>query len=115
MIQLTTNAANNQNLNSVGILASSTTIASHLYSEVKNQQILNLKDQAVTLKIIHGVISGKMYAGKLQEQIDVFLQRGCSKVILGCSELSVINYKANLKNVIDPLVLVTEEIMKDTV
>ena len=75
---------------------------------------LSKSQQTVTAKLIHQVITGKLPTQELVLLIKQF-EDPSLPVILGCTELSVLHAHIELPNVIDPLELVADEIMKDTV
>ncbi len=98
-------------LKSVGLLASPTTIRVGLFADVPELKLLSLQSQEQTEFLIRDVIAGKSADilprfQKLLEQFDV-------PVILGCTELSVLNSLTSNKNVIDPLELAVERIFHD--
>lgn len=107
------------NLNPIGILASPNTINSRLHANVfKHKTVLTLEPTGIqqTSRIIHNVIGGKNdLETPLEAQINALLQQGAQTVLLGCTELSVINQTRHFTHVIDPLEIVVDEIMKDTV
>lgn len=85
-----------QKYNSIGLLASSSTIKSELYhNELKKYGItvttIDSKQKAVDL-IIRRIISGDLKGCKkeLFEIIDLFIRSGEKGVILGCTELPLV-------------------------
>lgn len=109
----------NSGTRKIGILASPNTIKSRLHSRLFNERdVITLNSSGIerTSQIIHGVIAGR---GDLSEplaaQINSLLLQGAEKVLLGCTELSVISHTEDFTDVIDPLDLAVEEIMKDNV
>ena len=49
----------------------------------------------------------------LTNQIEELQSMGCEAVILGCTELSVITDKLEIRNTIDPLSIVVPHLFKD--
>jgi aspartate racemase len=100
----------------VGILASPQTIESKLHKQLFNRDVLTLSkaEQQETSQVIHAVIGGDIEnsSSVLRVQINKLLKKGAQKVVLGCTELSVLNEKHNFKKVIDPLNIVVERILK---
>lgn len=93
----------------VGLLATPITIASRLY---ENATVLDEPGRRATLSLILGVLAGKAGGDiALDELIKRLKQKGCGKVILGCTELSVLNQGKTRTDVIDPLKLVARKIM----
>ncbi len=78
-------------------------------------EVLTLDERGMseTSNIIHGVIAGKQnLAQKLENQIDSLLANGAQQVLLGCTELSVINHSERFRRTIDPLNIIVERILK---
>lgn len=99
----------------IGLLASPKTIDSKIHTQLFNKReviILNSEGRCKTRDLIQAVISGKKdQTPLLQDQINQLLLLGSEIVILGCTELSVLNHKTPLKNVIDPLNIICDKIM----
>ncbi|TXG76955.1 aspartate/glutamate racemase family protein [Patescibacteria group bacterium] len=93
-----------------GLLATPTTIKSGLY---QNVHTLGSHDQQTTLALILDVLAGHTPQLAELDSLAVRLHRKGSKVvILGCTELSVINQSGPPNDrVIDPLKLATKQIM----
>ena len=99
-----------EGMKKVGILATEGTLKSGIYEEYAKKHGVELilpteEDAEKVMEIIYNQVK----AGK---EIDIFgfrvllknlLEAGCEGVILGCTELSVINRRYELHNVIDPL------------
>lgn len=99
------------NLDEVGLLASPIAIQEGLFEGNYKLVCLNAKGQAVTEKLIRAVVAGKI-GDALDDFVEVF-GRFSVPVILGCTELSVVNSKFGVVNVIDPLDLVVQRIFHD--
>ncbi len=100
-------------LDSIGLLASSTTIGLRLFhhalSDVCEVRCLNIPGQQETERIIRHVIAGKPNIERLNRQLTMF----DVPVILGCTELSVLAKNINQPDIIDPLNLAVERIFHD--
>lgn len=96
----------------IGLVATPATISSGLYGEVI------APDEAGVLKIeeiIRQVISGvpaRDLAGGLQIEIEKLKNRGAEKVILCCSELSILGEFINLDYIIDPVTLIARKVIE---
>ena len=106
---------------SIGIMASPTTIRTRLYEDelVSNgiEVILPSRQEIETIEdCIRKVICGHD-ATKLQNHlrpiIDSMMERGAKKVLLGCTELSVIFGHGTHKDLVDPLSIITCELLSD--
>lgn len=104
-------------IQSIGILASPTTISTKLYeSKLKNAGLTVINPTKSELEIIEVairyVISGNNPDNErpnLQEIIDTMIAKGAEAIILGCTELSVIFSNNPHQSLIDPLHLVVKE------
>lgn len=119
LIALAKRAIKAQNLQTVGVLASPNSIQSQLFARLTESTVVIVPDDtrlAGLSTVIHGVIAGEInQAQALQTEIRHLEAAGADMVLLGCSELSVINHTARFTNVIDPLTLAVDEIMKNNV
>lgn len=101
----------------IGLLASPTTIKEGLFhTQAPTNTTLvtsDLNEQQQTSTIIHKVIAGKLPVNELQRQIKKLQEHGCDEIILGCTELSVLQSIMNLSNIVDPLQLAVEKIFND--
>lgn len=116
MIEETAKRAQLSGAKRVGILATDGTI----YSKVYQQALVALNIEpvlpdATTQKLIMSIIYDYVKAGQdithhLWEQVEVAMQAlGCDKVILGCTELSIVNKELKLGHYyIDSLVVLAE-------
>ncbi len=115
LIEETVHEVNKLEISKVGLLASPNTIRSKLHHqlfETNQVVVLSPREQDETSAIIHGVIAGnKDLATRLHKQVNTLLNQGAHRVLLGCTELSVINHAAALKGTIDPLDLITARIL----
>ena len=112
MIDLPIKEVEIDSASSFGILASPTTIATNLYTNIAGLRMLSDDQQKQTAQLIHKVISGKLDNKQiLKTQIQLLRKSGCEKIILGCIKLSVINAVQQLNYVIEPLDVVCNEIM----
>jgi len=97
------------------LLGSPNTINSKLHAQLfSKHDVITLTPigRSKTSSIIHGVIAGKknqqfLLAGQIEELTSM----GAETVILGCTELSVINHSFPLEHVIDPLDIICQKIM----
>lgn len=101
----------------VGLLASPTTIKNDLYSKPLGAigvETVSLDEEHMdrTEHAIKAVIGGELQTQTVTEQIDLLRLEGCERVILGCTELSVLNSAVQFNNCIDPLDCVVEEIFR---
>ncbi len=101
----------------VGLLASPTTIKNGLFGKPLSaigMEMVALDEEQMerTEDAIKAVISGELQAQTVTEQIGLLRSEGCERVILGCTELSVLNTAAKFKNCIDPLDCAVDEIFR---
>ena len=106
-------------VDSIGIMASPTTIRTRLYEDGLRANgvkvILPTKKEIETIeKCIRKVICGHD-TSKLQSHLRLIIKglmgRGSKKVLLGCTELSVIFGGANHVDLVDPLSIITRELL----
>ncbi len=97
----------------VGLLASPTTIKRELFGSSKNFTILDALGQTETEIIIREVIAGNAnkVKPKLEELIKRLKQAGATRIILGCTELSVVMDGKSDESLIDPLTLVVDAVI----
>lgn len=106
----------------VGILATPSTIKSGLYSSKLGSMIElvqpTLQSSVATETIIRDVIScdssrseEELLAKRLKNEIDALLKKGAQKVILGCTELSLLGSHLD-GSIIDPLSLTVKKVMR---
>lgn len=96
----------------IGLVATPTTLSSGLYGEVI---VPNEAGVRKIEEIIRQVISGAPawdLAGGLQIEIEKLKSRGAEKVILGCSELSIVGEFIDLDYIIDPVILTVRAVLK---
>lgn len=103
----------------VGIVCTPFTAIHDLYSN--SNKIIPNEEQFLQLNmIIRSVIEGKITNAiicEFSEIIDALFDQGCSKIIIGCTELSIladmikVNYPAGV--FIDPIQIITERIVND--
>lgn len=95
---------------SIGLLATPTTIESQLFGE---RLTLGMDAQRATTDLIRGVLAGKTSGlVGLRKQVHQLQRQGAKRVILGCTELSVLNQMSVAdEHVIDPLKLAAQKIM----
>lgn len=98
-----------------GLLASPTTLRTGIYAKylANSPVVLSRKEQQITEMMIRKVIAGQAPNNELAAQVRRLLQLGANEVILGCTELSVINHTSRIGSVIDPLEVVVEEIFTE--
>ena len=108
-----------EGMKKVGILATEGTLRSRIYEEYAKKHGVELvlpsdEDAKKVMEIIYNQVK----AGK---EIDIFgfrvllknlIDKGADSVILGCTELSVINRKYKLLDVVDPLDVLAVSIVK---
>ncbi len=108
----------NAGIKSVGLLASPLTIRSKLYHKALGKDVLvtclKSTQQNITEAIIRSVIANrtKPMEPSFTDQI-AMLSANTDRVLLGCTELSVLAEKVQNPNHIDPLLLVVEKIFLD--
>ena len=106
---------------SIGIMASPMTIRTRLYEDglLANgiEVILPSRQEIKTLEeCIRKVICGHepiKLQNHLRPVIDSMMERGAKKVLLGCTELSVIFGHGTHKDLVDPLSIITCELLSD--
>ena len=103
----------------VGIIASPTTIRNRLYEKQLDtfgtKVLLPTAEELVKIeRIIRSVIAGQSQKDNLKKIFlvaDRMRNDGADKILLGCTELSVLNKEGVLKNSVDPLQIITEEVL----
>lgn len=116
LIDATVAGIRGQSLACVGLIASPTTIRKGLFVN----ELQNIGVKTVTMShgdidavedLIRDCIAGNAPSeAKLKTHIDGLVKRGAERVILGCTELSVIGSSIGNDSVIDPLKLVVSKI-----
>ena len=102
----------------VGLIASPTTIRKGLFVDTLQNigvktLILSLSDIEAVEGLIRDCIAGNTRTeAELKVHVGGLIERGAERVILGCTELSVIGASLPESQVIDPLKLVVDEIFK---
>jgi aspartate racemase len=103
----------------VGILATPSTIKSEIYSQDLNKVVRVINPSPETSRsveeIIRDVISGKeesKLVAQLQAKVQELVDQGGQKVILGCTELSLLGEHLDESLVIDPLKLTVEKVLR---
>jgi len=119
MIDVTIEDITSRNLKKIGLLASPNTFKSGLYARplrrtgviietVTNQELQKLEE------LIRRVIANQTDSS-LKKDLEVIVDRmvrsGCEAIILGCTELSVINGLNPIKYTIDPLTLIAKQLV----
>lgn len=103
----------------VGLIASPTTIRKGLFVDALQKigvetLILSLDDIDAVECLIRDCIAGNTRTeAELKVHVGGLIERGAERVILGCTELSVIGVNLPESQVIDPLKLVVEEIFSE--
>lgn len=117
LIDTTTDVVIKDNISHIGIVASPNTIKSRLHKRLFDElSVLTLDTDGIqrTSQIISSVITRtENQTNNLESQISELIRNGAEKVLLGCTELSVINHTAKFRVVIDPLDIVVESIMEN--
>ncbi len=114
LVDTTVETIRRQGLHTVGLLASPTTIQSKLYetalARIGTVCLLPTKaEQHEVELLIRSVIAGKKPATKRLLRIAHRLRRaGAEKVLLGCTELSVLMADHAAGEFIDPLCVITD-------
>ena len=117
--EVTVAEAQRQGLTNVGLLASPTTIQTGLYHHIADRHKVTLitldqHDQDITESIIRNVIAGqsnKREHARLEKLISKLLANGAEKVILGCTELSVLGHDLSTKQTINPLQVTVDTVV----
>lgn len=94
IVQETKEAVKDAHVSKIGLLGTETTIESGIYDNAKGDVLtLEKHDRAETTRIIMNILSGRK-SGKDKEKLLGFVRklkdRGADKVILGCTELSLL-------------------------
>lgn len=107
-------------VSSVGILATPTTIRSRLYEQALLDHGFRVvlpseATQAASEDVIRDVIAGRrVKTARLNPFIDELLAAGAEKILLGCTELSVV-FQANSRDeLVDPLRVLSERLLSPT-
>lgn len=96
----------------IGLVATPATISSGLYGEaIAPDEAGVLKIEEIIRQVISGVPARDL-AGGLQIEIEKLKNRGAEKVILGCSELSILGEFINLDYIIDPVTLIARKVIE---
>lgn len=97
----------------IGLVATPTTINTRLYGDnvITPGENGKRKVEEIIRQVIDGAPAEKL-APELKIEIEKLKSRGADKVILGCSELSIIGEFINLDYTIDPVVLTVREVLK---
>lgn len=120
LIECTIKHLTGRRIECVGIMASPTTLRTRLYEDDLTASnirvILPASKEVETIEAcIRAVIRGDQVA-TLQESLDVIVRnmvsRGARVVLLGCTELSVIFGKSDDPRLIDPLTIITAQLLK---
>lgn len=106
-------------IKSVGVLSTPSTLKNRLYSRelrklVKVVEPTNESSTRLEL-IIRDVIQGgdiALNTKRLEKEIDALLERGAQRIILGCTELSLIGSYLNDDVIIDPLILTVKKVLQ---
>lgn len=113
------NIKSTKSLKKVGLLSTPSTLKMDLYSTriSKYVEVIQPTKNALSIaeSIIREVISGNdehVEARKLQEQVDKMIHDGADKVLLGCTELSLLSPYLNQNTIIDPLSLTVKAVVK---
>lgn len=113
------NIKSTKSLKKVGLLSTPSTLKMDLYSTriSKYVEVMQPNKNALSVaeSIIREVISGNdelLEARKLQEQVDKMIHAGADKVLLGCTELSLLSPYLNQNTIIDPLFLTVKAVLK---
>lgn len=119
LIDVTMAAIKQSGAEKIGLLASPTTLRSDLYTDPFVQAgiaaILPTKSEQAKLETaIRQVIAGQSpqsLQASLRPICQGMLHEGAQKIVLGCTELSVIFSDSNDSNLIDPLTEVTKQLI----
>jgi aspartate racemase len=118
LIDVATEYVDSLSVSSVGLLATPTTHDSQLYASLYSKYKVVEPDTAAGIRIeniIRDVISGanpQVAAKSLKQEIYALKRRGAQKIILGCTELSLVGSHNTDPDVIDPLEVITGRILK---
>lgn len=111
MIELTIGSLKQKSIKKVGIMATKGTYQTKLYEQECIKQNIEPfipceKIQDEIMNIIYNQIkkNGTIEMNSFQAIIDYFIANNCERIILGCTELSIIEKQINLPNlIIDPI------------
>lgn len=116
MIRETAKHAKRHGAKRVGLLATDGTVASRVYQmafeELGLEPVLPSSDiQDAVMSVIYDYVkAGKFVSSELWQPIeDAMLALGCDRIVLGCTELSIVNKELKLKTIyIDSLIVLAE-------
>lgn len=119
ILEVTSKKALEGNPSRVGLMATDGTILSHAYHKFINNDVLFIPNEFVQKKIM-SLIYGKVKKNilvSLDEFMDIvnyFKDNGCDKIILGCTELSVVYKSLNLVDdmIVDSLTVLARETVR---
>lgn len=108
-------------MDTVGIIASPTTIRTRLYEDELRANglkvILPSQEEIGTIEeCIRKVICGHdvgILQNHLEPIIKSMMERGAKKMLLGCTELSVIFGETSHTDLVDPLTIIACELLSD--
>lgn len=111
MIELTIGSLKQKSIKKVGIMATKGTYQTKLYEQECIKQNIEPfipceKIQDEIMNIIYNQIkkNGTIEMNSFQAIIDYFIANNCERIILGCTELSIVEKQINLPNlIIDPI------------
>ncbi|MGH7240823.1 MAG: aspartate/glutamate racemase family protein [Candidatus Saccharimonadales bacterium] len=100
----------------IGILASPTTIKTKLYESALGTvgiacKLPTAKEQQRIEEVIRGVIAGKVSTSKLEPIMQRLRAEGATHLLLGCTELSVAFAHSDDTSLLDPLGIITEQLL----
>jgi len=116
VIEATTEEILQSGISCIGLLASPTTVRTRLYEEpllTAGVTVLlpTLTEQAIIERAIRTVIAGEPDVTLLQPIIDRLEGAGAKRILLGCTELSVLFENENRQVLIDPLTIITMKLL----
>lgn len=96
----------------IGLVATPATVSSGLYGKTITPDEAGVrKIEEIIRQVISGVPARDL-AGGLQIEIEELKSRGAEKVILGCSELSILGEFIDLDYIIDPVTLIARKVIE---
>lgn len=108
-----------QHVQSVGILATTTTVRAEMFQQALNamgiESVLpSNSDQKLLSQIILQIIEGKSGQAERKELEEIILRMGVETVLLACTDLQLLLHKIKKIQIIDTMHLLAEAVVKES-